>query len=139
MKKKLVLTISILVVGSIFSACSAPKEPVLTVSGSVEADWTEYDLKSLPVMESEYTNKDGETTVYEGIAFTTLLEEAGVVDYKSITLSAADGYSVEVTSEELSSCTSCIVAFQDGGGLCSVMPDFSGKQQVRDLIEISVK
>ena len=47
-------------------------------------------------------------------------------------------YEASLTVEEALACANCIVAF-DGEGLRTVMPDMSGKLNVKDLIEISVQ
>jgi len=51
---------------------------------------------------------------------------------------ASDGYSAEITYEELNPCNKCIIAFQENDGLLAVMPDFSSKLQVKDLIELQI-
>ncbi len=117
----------------------AVNETALTLSGSAaEVSYTEEDLRAMPQSQTDYTDKDGETTIYEGIAFADLLSESGMSDYTSLIMIAADDYSAEVTADELSSCSGCIVAFQKEGGLRAVMPDFSGKLQVKDLVAITI-
>ena len=70
---------------------------------------------------------------------TDLLDEGGVNEgATAVVFVADDGYTAEVTLEELQACTNCIVASQDGGGFRVVMPDFSGKLQVKGVIEIQV-
>jgi major membrane immunogen (membrane-anchored lipoprotein) len=149
MSKKIVL-ISVLVAGLLLSACASSTaatptetalaaEPILTLSGAAAASWNEADLKAMTMLDADYTNKDGETTTYTGVAINDLLAAAGVSDYAAISLIASDGYSADVTSEELAACSTCIVAFDDDGTLRSVFPDFSSKQQVKDLVEISVQ
>lgn len=149
MKKSIITMAGLFLLAALLGSCAsqsetAAEEPVvaeaaLTVTGpAVNLAWSEADLKALPATETEYTNKDGETTTYTGVAFADLLAAAGIDSYASLVLVAADGYSGEVTVEELDACPKCIVAF-DGDSLRSVMPDMSGKQQVKDLVEIQVK
>jgi len=143
MKKSIIKIAGFILLTTLAVSCAvkaepASMEPVLKLTGAASASWSEDDLKALPVIVAEYTNKDGETTIYTGVAFAELFKAASVGDFTSLTLVAADGYTVEVTSDELSGCPTCIVAFQEKGGLNSVMPDFSGKLQVRDLVEIQV-
>ena len=95
------------------------------------------DLQGLPATEAEYTNKDGETTMYTGVAISALLAEVGIDSFNSLILVAADGYTAEVTADELAGCSNCIAAFDDGS-LRSVMPDLSSKLQVKDLVEIQI-
>ena len=146
MNKKVNILIGLLLTVVLLGACAgqteeaaAVSEPVLTMSGAVTASWTEEDLQGMTQTSSEYTDKEGNVTVYEGVAINDLLSAAGVSDYATVTLVASDGYSADVTMEELSACAACIVAFDEDGTLRSVMPDFSGKQQVKDLVELSVQ
>ena len=100
--------------------------------------WTASDLEAMTQVEAEYTNKDGETTTFNGVAFSDLFADAGVSDYTSVTLVASDGYEAEVTADELSACANCLVAVDDGS-FRSVMPDMSSKLQVKGLVEIKVQ
>jgi hypothetical protein len=52
---------------------------------------------------------------------------------------ADDGFTGEVTLAEVQVCTDCIVSFQNDGGFSMVMPGFSGKAQVKSVIEIKVQ
>lgn len=150
MNKKIIL-ISVLVAGLLLSACAtqtaetAPEaevvvaEPALTLSGAIEAAWTADELKAMTMMEADYTNKDGETTKFSGVPIVDLLTAAGVTDYTTITLVASDGFSADVTKDELAACANCIVAFDDDGSLRAVMPGLSSKQNVKGLVEISIQ
>jgi hypothetical protein len=51
-------------------------------------------------------------------------------------MTASDGYEASLTVEEAVACANCIVAF-DGDMLRTVMPDMSGKLNVKDVIAIS--
>lgn len=139
MKKNLVRIVGLVLLAVLAVSCAAKAKPVLKLSGLAEKAWTADELKALPSTSSDYTNKDGETTTYSGVAFTSLFEAAGVNDYSTVTLVAVDGYTAEVTKDELSVCPTCIVAILEDGSLRSVMPGLSGKQQVKDLVEILVK
>lgn len=149
MKKRNLLG-TLLLAGLLLTACASPAaeaeveetvaaEPVLTLSGAADASWTAEDLQAKTMVEAEYTNKDGETTVYTGVALLDLLSEAGVAEYASISLVSDDGYSADVTSEELSACSTCVVVLTDDGSLRSVLPEFSSKVQVKGLVEIIVQ
>ena len=151
MSKRIIFT-SLLIGGLLLSACATQitasptaeavataAEPALKLSGTAEAAWTADELKAMNMVEAEYTNKDGVTTKYSGVLISDLLSAAGVSDYTKITLIAADGFSAEVTKDELAACTNCIVAFQDDGTLRTVMPGLSSKQNVKGLVEIAVQ
>jgi hypothetical protein len=139
MKKNIVKIASLVLLAVLIVSCAPKAAPVLKVSGLVEKAWTASDLKTLPVTKSDYTNKDGETTTYSGVAFTDLFKAAGVGDFSTVTLKASDDYTAEITKDELAACPTCIVAIEEDGSLRSVMPDFSGKQQVKNLVEIQIK
>ena len=146
MKKKGFL-ISLLIAGLMLAACATQEavveevvaEPVLTLSGAAEASWTADDLNAMTMVDAEYTNKDGETSTFTGVSILDLLAAAGVSDYTTVSLVASDGYSADVAAEELAACSTCIIAFDDDGTLRSVLPDFSSKAQVKDLVEIVVQ
>jgi hypothetical protein len=148
MKKSLIQLASLFVLVALITSCAPQVEPVpaepigadgaLKMTGpAIFIAWTMEDLQGFPSTEVDYTNKDGETTTYSGVAISLLLAEVGVESFNSLTLIAVDGYSAEVTADEMDGCERCIVAF-DGGSLRSVMPDLSSKLQVKDLVEIQI-
>jgi hypothetical protein len=140
MKKSISLISIVFILGAALTACSAKEsaESILALSGIVEFSWAKADLKSIEMIAVDYVNKDGETTTYEGIALKPLLDSAGVKEFEKITLVAFDGYTAEITYEEVAGCSDCIIAFQEEGGLRTVMSGFSSKLQVRDLVEIQI-
>jgi hypothetical protein len=153
MSKKLLRLSGLFLVVLAMAACAAPAaeaveesapaaeaadEAVLALSGAAEMSWTADDLGAMTQTEADYTNKDGETTTYSGVAFSELFAAAGVEDYASVTMVASDGYEAEVTADELSACANCLVAVDDGS-FRSVMPDLSSKLQVKGLVEIKVQ
>jgi hypothetical protein len=69
-----------------------------------------------------------------------LLDEAGLnADASAVVFVADDGYTAEISLEELQACLDCILSFRTQGGFSSVMPEFSGKLQVKGVVEIQVK
>ena len=119
---------------TLLAACAPTQEiAVLTVG---EQEYSQGDLEALGIMSVEYTDKDGETTTYEGVLLSDLLEDA-VVNGESLTFTAADGYEAEMPIADAMACGNCIVAFDDGS-LRMVMPEQSGKLQVKDVIEITI-
>jgi DMSO/TMAO reductase YedYZ molybdopterin-dependent catalytic subunit len=116
-------------------------EAALSISGSVssETSWTMSELEAMETVEVDYTDKDGETTTYTGVPINALLEDAGVESgATTITFVASDDYSADAELTEIQACDNCIVGFDDGS-LRVVMPEFSGKMQVKNLVEIQVK
>lgn len=94
----------------------------------------------MDAIDVEYTNKDGEVGMFTGVLISDLLNLATPSsDAIAVAFVADDGYSAEATFEEVMGCTNCVISYQDEGGFNIVMPDFSGKLQVKGVIEIQVK
>ncbi len=133
MKKNYIFA-GLLIILTLLSACAQTQEAaVLTVGGQ---EYNQSDLEALGIMSVDYTNKDGETTTYEGVLLSNLLENAGL-EGETVVFTAADGYEAEIALDEALACVDCIVAF-DEGSLRLVMPEQSSKLQVKDIIQISI-
>jgi hypothetical protein len=148
MSRKIVSLVVVLMLMVVSVGCAGggagggAEEAALTVSGKVseEGPWTEKELRGLGTQETDYTDKDGETTTYTGVSVNALLKAASLqAGAATIEFVADDGYTAEVPLADLQACTMCIVAFEDDGGLRMVMPGFSGKAQVKGVVEINVK
>lgn len=137
--KRLKVYIFLLLALIIVVSCSSKGDPILFVSGSAEASFTQYELEKMEMDKSEFTNKDDETTVYTGVPIINILTEAGSGDFAKVEIVALDGYGAEVTSEELKSCSGCILAFSEDNGWLAVMPGFSGKLQVKNVVELKTE
>mgnify|MGYP006294895035 CR=1 FL=1 len=142
MRKKIKsLFIVFALMGILLVACSSG--PVaLEVTGNVDSEqaWTEKQVKGLDTMDVESTNKKGETKSYTGVAINDLLAEAGVAsDASTVVFVGDDGYEAEVALEEVQACSDCIISFRNQGGFSVVMPGFSGKVQVKGVVEIRVQ
>lgn len=134
--KKTRLFASLLIVLALFTACASPEEGMLTVG---DKGYTQSEMEALGTITVDYTNKDGETTSYEGVPLNSLLLDAGVSDAgQNITFTAADGYEADVTMDEGMACETCVVGFGEDS-LRMVMPEFSSKLQVKDLTSITVQ
>lgn len=126
----------------LLAGCAAQGETALSITGNVanEKALTEKQVKDMDTMDVEYTNKDGEESVHAGVLIADLLNMAEPnTAATAVIFVADDGYSAEATLEEMMTCTDCIVSPQSEGGFNLVMPDFSGKLQVKGVIEIQVK
>ncbi len=122
------------------SAGGASADAVLKATGKVKTEmgWSMADLKGMESVSAEYTNKDGETTTFTGVAIKALLDKVEpAADATMLVMVASDGYSAEITLAELDACDTCIVAV--GDSLQTVMPGFSGKLQVKDVVELQLK
>ena len=104
-----------------------------------EIAWTEDDLKAMDTLDVDYTGKDGTVTTYTGVPMKSLLELASAGEGATLVLVAGDGYTAEIALADVQSCDSCIVAFDPEGGLRSVLPEQSGKVQVKGLVEIQIQ
>ena len=124
----------------LLTACSTTAAPaaILKISGGkAEMNLTANDIKGKKQIEAEFTGKDGTVTKTTGTALKQLLTE--ITDANTLTFVGKDGYTADMNGADLLKCDSCIVAFQDDGGLKTVMPGQSGKLQVKDLVEIKIK
>lgn len=114
----------------------------LQITGMVDTEmaWAEEEVRAMDTIDAVSTNKDGEESTYTGVPIITLLEMAGVsADATKIVFVAEDGYTAEVTLEELNACADCIVSFRNQGGFSTVLPGFAGSVQVKGVIEIQVQ
>ncbi len=147
MKKSLVVLALVLVMvlaacGGKSTAGGVPADAALKITGNVngEIGWSEKDIRTMKTAQADFTNKDGVTNTYTGVPLNDLLDKAGVKSgATAIVFVADDGYTAEVTLDEVKACTNCIVGFRDEGGFVMVMPGFSNKAQVKGVIEIQVK
>ena len=124
----------------LLAACSITAAPaaILKISGGkAEVNLSANDIKGKSQFEVEYTAKDGTVTKHTGTALKQLLTE--ITDANTLTFVGKDGYTADMSGADFLKCDTCIVAFQDDGGLKTVMPGSSGKLQVKDLIEIKIK
>ncbi|MBN1668937.1 MAG: hypothetical protein JW862_17730, partial [Anaerolineales bacterium] len=125
----------------LLSAC-AQGEVALQVTGNVtkEQAWTEDQVKKFDTIEAISANKEGVESTYTGVLITDLLADAQPnAGATTVVFVADDGYTAEVSLEELTACADCIVSFREQGGFSTVLPDFSSKLQVKGVIEIQVK
>ena len=130
----------ILLASLLLAACSTTAAPtaILKISGGkAEVNLTANDIKGKGEIEAEFTGKDGTVTKTKGTALKQLLGE--ITDANTLTFVGKDGYTADMNGADLLKCATCIIAFQDGGGLKTVMPGQSGKLQVKDLVEIKIK
>jgi tungstate transport system substrate-binding protein len=119
-----------------------PADAALKITGKVENEigWTEEQVRAMEAIEAESTNKAGETNTYTGVQITALLDLAGLqADAATLTFVADDGYTADAELSEVQACADCIVSFRDEGGFSTVLPGFSGKLQVKGVIELQVK
>ena len=119
-----------------------PENAALKVTGLVENEvgWTEEEVRAMPTVDAESTNKQGETETYTGVPLKALLALAVPQDgATTVVFVADDGYTAEVSLEELMACEDCIASFRTQGGFSTVMPGFPGSVNVKGVVEIQLK
>ncbi|MBN1149025.1 MAG: substrate-binding domain-containing protein [Anaerolineales bacterium] len=117
-------------------------EVALKITGKVAAEqaWSEDQVKALPTLDVEYTNKKGETDTYTGVLISELLKLAEPAsDATTLVLVADDGFTAEIALADVLACLDCILAFREEGGFQAVMPGFPGNAQVKGVVELQVK
>ena len=138
MKKGRIINLTIVIL-VLVSSCTNSGDQAVVISGIADKIFSQKDLESMEMIDAEYTNKDDEKTVFAGIPISEVLAAAGVSEFSELTVIASDDYSAEITSQELSGCDSCILSFIEGEGWKAVMPGFSGKLQVKDVVELKIE
>lgn len=123
-------------------AAGVPDDAAFKITGNVktEVGWSEEKIRSMDTIEAESTNKDGETETYTGVRISDLLSKADPADgATTVFFVADDGYTADAPLAEIEACADCIVSFRNQGGFSIVAPDFSGKVQVKGVVEIQVQ
>jgi hypothetical protein len=130
------------------TAAPAPAGPVtlpegkaLMANGMVETEtaWSMEELKAMEMVKLSVEHpKKGQQNV-EGVRIHSLLELAAVKpDAKSVTFTAADGFTATADLQALRDCADCLVTFDDSGALRLAMPGMESSLWVKDLIAITV-
>jgi DMSO/TMAO reductase YedYZ molybdopterin-dependent catalytic subunit len=151
-----ILLMSLFLVSILLSACSGIPNVdwTLTISGDVSnpvsftfKDLAEMDHVTLEEVLMEKSRGEDEIRTFSGVKLQTLLDMAGTPnDFSSVTASAADGYAIVISAEEL---TDSIIALKDGedwiiktrpndGAMRLVTPMTPANRWVFQLTEISI-
>jgi hypothetical protein len=120
----------------------AAKAVAFEVTGQVgkEMQWSADEMQGMDTIEVEYTGKSGETETYTGVPVNDLLDKAEPkADASTVVFVGDDGYTAEAPLSEVRDCGDCIVGFMDEGGFRMVLPGFSGKVQVKGVVEAQVQ
>jgi len=123
------------------AATEAAAAAALKVTGAVanEVAWAEDEVKAMKTLEVESTNSKGEKDTYTGVSIADLLALAQPnADATTVVFVADDGFTSEISLEELNACADCIVSFRTQGGFSTVLPGYPGKMQVKGVVEIQV-
>jgi len=123
---------------NVAAAASVPSAPAadaaLSVTGAVENELalSRSDLEAMGAEEITVEHpKKGEQT-YEGVRLSKVLEAAGPTG-ATLTLTADDGYSVDLPLADVQACADCLVAF-DGDSLRMAMPGMDTNFWVKGVV-----
>lgn len=118
----------------------APEGAVLVEYGESRSAVTADTLPLTEVTGTVVNGKGEERTVEaEGILLSEVLKTAGVADAPSATVTADDGYSAQVTGEELAAPDKVYLIRQEDGGMqLIVFGDSNSKRNVSGVIKVAV-
>ncbi|MGD8402739.1 MAG: molybdopterin-dependent oxidoreductase [Anaerolineales bacterium] len=101
----------------------------------------EANLRSMDVLQITAEHPKSGMADYEGVSLNTLLDMAGVQDVATaLVITAADGYSAEVSLDEVRACSDCLLGFTNTlEKFKMVMPDLESSAWVKDVVSLEVK
>jgi DMSO/TMAO reductase YedYZ molybdopterin-dependent catalytic subunit len=124
-------------------AAAVTVEGALVLTGLVKQPLglMESNLRALQVLQITAEHPKKGPTDYEGISLNSLLGLGGVKEgATTLVMSASDGYTSEVSLEEVRACSDCLVAFTDTTDVFSmVMPGLSSGAWVKGVVRLEVK
>jgi hypothetical protein len=115
----------------------------LVIVGAVDkpTGFTEADLRKLEVLKltAEHPKKGKED--YDGVSLIALVDLGGVNDgATTLVFIAADGYTSEISLEDVRACTDCLLGFTNTPEKFKmVMPDLPSSAWAKDVVRIEVK
>lgn len=113
-------------------------EPVLTITGMVGKvlALSIPDLESIGIVQITAEHPKNGATDYEGVRLNDLLAAAAPGwEATTLRLIADDGFTAEVSLEEIKACADCLIAIDEEGKLSSVMP---GMTWVKGLVGLEI-
>lgn len=98
-------------------------------------------LKLVPVQGTVVNGKGEERTIgAQGILLSDILREVGVTDFSTVTVTADDEYSAQVTAEEIAADGKVYLIRQEEGGMqLIVFGDENSKRKVSDVVRLLVQ
>ncbi len=118
-------------------------DATLTVFGSVNQQLllNEAALREMEVLKITAEHPKQGKQDYEGVSLNALLDLAGVKDgATALVFVAADGYTSEISLEEVRACTECLLGFTNTlEKFKMVMPNLPSSAWAKDVIKIEVK
>jgi DMSO/TMAO reductase YedYZ molybdopterin-dependent catalytic subunit len=131
------------------TATAEPTAPATEVEGSLvitglvdqALGFMEADLRGMEVLKITAEHPKSGSAEFEGVSLNALLDLAGVqAGATKLVITASDGYSAEVSLDEVRACANCLVGFTNTAEkLKMVMPDLSSGAWVKDVVRLEVK
>ena len=146
--KKFMLPIVILILATVILAVvhlkNAPQVQegtLLVIQGSEQKYVALSTENAVPVTGTLVNGKGDKTDVNAtGLPLADILELADIVDFTTVTVTARDEYSAEITSEEILTENMVYLIFEDEGTFrLVVFGDPNSKRNVSDVIKLTVQ
>ena len=101
----------------------------------------EADLRGMDVLKITAEHPKSGTADYEGVSLNALLDMAGVQDgATTLVVTAADGYSAEISLDDIRACENCLLGFTNTlEKFKMVMPGLASGAWVKDVVSLEVK
>jgi DMSO/TMAO reductase YedYZ molybdopterin-dependent catalytic subunit len=124
------------------AAGSAADKGTLALTGLVGKGqtWSVDNLKKMDVVNLTVEHpKKGKQDV-TGVRLNALLDLAQLkADAQTMVITAIDGFTAEVAVKDVRACADCLIAFNESGGLKSVMPGLPSNTWVKDVVILEFK
>jgi hypothetical protein len=131
------------------AATEAPAAPAAAATGSLvitglvnqEIGFMEADLRALEVLTINAEHPKNGKQDFDGVSLNALLDMAGVKDgAKTLFVTAADGYTSEISLSDVRACTDCLLGFTNTAEQFKlVMPNLPSNTWAKDVIKIEMK
>lgn len=121
---------------------AAPGAEPVAISGMVDNPLTlsANDLRAMEQVEVKATDKDGKEQSYKGVLLSAIFAKVAIqAGAKSAVFTGGDGYSQELTLEEINADTNAILTIDEGDSLHNIFPSTKPKFWVKGLVKIEVK
>lgn len=115
----------------------------LVITGAVTepTGFMETDLRGMEVLKITAEHPKQGKNDYEGVSLNALLDLVGVTDgSKTLVVTASDGYSAEVSLDDIRACAECLLGFTNTAEKFKlVMPNLPSGAWVKDVVKLEVK
>jgi DMSO/TMAO reductase YedYZ molybdopterin-dependent catalytic subunit len=115
----------------------------LVIVGAVSQPmgFMEADLRAMEVLTINAEHPKNGKQDFEGVSLNALLDLAGVTEgATTLAITASDGYSTEISLDEVRACTDCLLGFTNTlEKFKMVMPNLPSGAWVKDVVKLEVK